>query len=820
MINTVLTKISADKCCGCGVCFNKCPTKAISMKSDTDGFLYPVIDNKKCINCGLCVKSCPVFQPTYTNTKNPECYAAMAPDELRLKSSSGGLFSLFAEHILDNGGCVCGAAFKPDWSVHHIIIDSKEDLEKLRGSKYVQSDTENVYQEIKQRLKKQQPVLFSGTPCQVAGLYKFLEKPSDMLLTIEIVCHGTPSPAVWQQYLKEYNAEIETVSFRDKSIFQWATTMNILFKNKNEVHLLPEDDPYFKTFLPNISLRKSCGSCPFATLPRQADITLADFWGIEKFNPQLNDKMGTSLILTNTEKGRKYFELVQPKKTHTVPIEYALNSPNYPLKKPSPLHPKRKLFFELRKKYSIADSVRFIRENACDVAVLNFARYTNYGGILTAWSVHNAVKRLGYYVKTIDFVCDAIQNIRKKNNFLHNGQPLIANAFKKYFDWTDECHNYFDLKNLNNKANTFIIGSDQVWRHGGEHLWLWHTLKHHRHRGIYFGSFANNSKKLISYAASFGVDKFEGNNIITELTRHHIKRFDNISVRERTGIDICKNTFGVEATQTLEPVFLNTPEDWQLLIDDSTAQLPKQKYIAYYILDKNQKKEQLLKEVCADLNMEAIDLSNDLTRPVNDFLKYLANAEFVVTDSFHGCCFATIFKRKFIGIINSQRGATRFELFQKFGLSHRIISQPTAYTANKSALLKEIDFSKAYQVIEKEKEFSLNWLSEALKAPKQKQYTENENFLATYFDDTENEINGLRVQIGELQQALLTPQKQQDINQTLHLLLHKDKLMRRYRKYKILSKITFGNKRKHYIQKYRLLREDVKKLRKLQRTGI
>ena len=235
-----ITSLSIDKCTGCGSCYNVCPVDAISMKHDIDGFLVPVIDKELCVLCGKCVSSCPVCNPIFNNNNDPECYAAMAQDEeLRMKSSSGGMFSLFAEEIFKRGGVVSGAAYDDNFLVEHIIIDKIEDLNKLRGSKYLQSDTKKVYRDIKNKLNAGQFALFCGCPCQVGALNTFLGKDYPNLLTIDLMCHGGPSPLLFKKYLAETypGRELEHFSFRDKSVFGWSTEANAYFKDGKSEHM-------------------------------------------------------------------------------------------------------------------------------------------------------------------------------------------------------------------------------------------------------------------------------------------------------------------------------------------------------------------------------------------------------------------------------------------------------------------------------------------------------------------------------------------------------------------------------------------------------
>lgn len=210
MQKNILCRVKSQDCCGCGACANKCPVKAISMRENEEGFLAPAIDENLCTDCGLCARACPALNVRYENTTEPECYAAMAEDEIRMKSSSGGIFSLLAEHIIDKGGYVCGAAFNKDWSVSHIIIDNKQDLAKLRGSKYVQSDIENCYRETKKLLDAGKEVLFSGCPCQIAGLYSFLGKNMKSCLRSTFSATAHPPP--------EFGRNISVKLFRIKKL--------------------------------------------------------------------------------------------------------------------------------------------------------------------------------------------------------------------------------------------------------------------------------------------------------------------------------------------------------------------------------------------------------------------------------------------------------------------------------------------------------------------------------------------------------------------------------------------------------------------------
>ena len=209
--------IPHDKCTGCGACANKCTFDAIEMRYDSEGFAFPTVDAEKCIDCGMCVKYCPVEKPISKNG-NPETWAVMADLETRLKSSSGGMFSLLAEIVFSMGGVVCGARYSEDYqTIYHAWATTKEELAPLRGSKYVQSETRNTYREAKEYLKKGTPVLYTGTPCQIAGLYNYLGREYDHLYTADLVCHGSNSLTAYRSFLKEFTELCNNGIFNERS---------------------------------------------------------------------------------------------------------------------------------------------------------------------------------------------------------------------------------------------------------------------------------------------------------------------------------------------------------------------------------------------------------------------------------------------------------------------------------------------------------------------------------------------------------------------------------------------------------------------------
>lgn len=299
-------------CCGCTACSSVCPQKCIVMQEDNEGFKYPQIDQSKCTDCGLCEKVCPVKKekPSDEITKS---YVVRTKDACVLASStSGGAFTALSDVIFSEGGVVFGGAFDKDFNVIHDYAESKTDGEKFRGSKYVQSEMGNTFSRVKEFLDEGRLVLFSGTPCQTAGLVSFLRKPYDNLITVDFVCHAVPSPKVWEKYRsflrKKYNSEIKNVNFRSKHYGYHCSSMKIDFENgKSKINGL-NTDLLMKSFFQNVCCRPSCYDCKFKTIERYCDITVFDCWNITRYvKEKKDDDKGYSAVILHNSKAERLF---------------------------------------------------------------------------------------------------------------------------------------------------------------------------------------------------------------------------------------------------------------------------------------------------------------------------------------------------------------------------------------------------------------------------------------------------------------------------------------------------------------------------------
>lgn len=296
-------KIQDKKLCnGCGICTLQCPKHCISMEEDSEGFLYPVIDEEKCIHCNRCKNICSNYNESSTTG---EAYIAINKNEEERKhSASGGMFYILAKYTISKHGIVFGATYDENLKVKHEQATSLDECKKFMGSKYVRSDMTGIYQQIKGYVEDGRMVLFTGTPCQCKAVKEFLGKDYDNLILCEIICHGNPSPKVFEKYIKELekneNTKVLDVQFRSKENGWSNSTPIITFKDGKKL----EDPTFYRAFISELISRPSCHECPFVTIHRNSDFTIGDLWGIEKIAPEMNDEKGVSLLLANTNKAK------------------------------------------------------------------------------------------------------------------------------------------------------------------------------------------------------------------------------------------------------------------------------------------------------------------------------------------------------------------------------------------------------------------------------------------------------------------------------------------------------------------------------------
>lgn len=712
MNNNVSAHVPYENCCGCSACYNACPKAAITMQENVEGFLVPQVDAEKCIDCGLCLKACPALNEKRSNAADPECYAAQADDKIRAVSSSGGVFTPLAESIIDRGGVVCGAAFREDWTVHHIIVDNKADIAKLRGSKYVQSEIGDCFKRVKSLLREGKWVLFSGTPCQVAGLYTYLGKDYDTLLTVDIFCHGAPSPGVWKRYLRE-NYEpgtIANVNFRDKSAIGWSCS-HVAITQKNGKKDVSNN--YTKWFHGSVILRPSCANCKYNKLPRPSDISLGDWWGISKIDNSLNDGKGLSNVLINSPKGKSIYEQLSlpVSKRLQLPPDYGNGGLRHGHGK---LHFERANFFannmplNTDKRSAIIESKKF---DICYVAIF-YGR--NYGSMLVSYAGYKLLEKLGYEIlvlnkptfiwpHSIEIINDTIQH---------------AFAWRQYKHISRQHRSLFDLAYTNDLCNAYVVGGDQMFK---PYLNI---------DPLSYLQFARKDKLKIAFGTSFGENDYScPSNDRIYRNKQLLQRFNHIALRE-TSDNLAKNFFEVEATEIIDLTLILPPEDFHELANQAQKLEVPDKYLLTYNLDMNPAKEAAIAYVANKLGLEIVYIQHlqrtEVTyRPSKfkavrdyspeEFCKLYQGATYVVTDSYHGSCFSIIFRKPFVSFVNKARGGFRYKMFDSFGLSHRFYATPEEiYKTDK--WMEPVDYTQASKIIEAKAQYARRWLENSLRS--------------------------------------------------------------------------------------------------------
>lgn len=751
------------ECTGCCSCASCCPKSAIKMVENDNGFLHPVIDEDSCIECGLCMKSCPIINQREGNEPSSNVFAVMADDTVREKSASGGVFKILANMIVENGGYVCGAVWDfENLRVKHIITNNLDDLVQMQGSKYVQSELGTCFCEIKKILTEKKQVLFCGTPCQVAGLNSYLGRCYDNLLTADIICFGVPSPKVFRKYVSENidikNEKILKLDFRSKK-YGWSP--NYVAEISTSLKKIEEPaskNVYLKAFLSSLSTRDCCQDCHFANRNRPGDITLGDFWWIENYKKELNDGKGTSLVIVNNEKGKKFFDMCRQEML-VKEVDFS-HVTNLTLFRPSDAHKNRKQFYADLDKKKLSDNVNECLKDNFDIGIMNFWwAVTNYGALLTGYALQQFLEDLGYNTRLID---NKFMNYKKDSEYNGSFNEKFRN---KYLKTTKPLKTDSDYKDLSEKAKIFITGSDQVFNP----KWTGPLYKK------YFLNFAGLNAKKLAISASFGIgdDEFNYDPNVVGFMKKSLQSFDYVSVREDAGIKICEEQLDVKAEQLIDPVFWISKEKYENILKSSDQDYSND--IVSYVLDTNGDYEKVYdhlqeKYSCKVRTIQGKNLS------VEEWLKAIYECRYFITDSFHGLCFALIFNKPFICIINKHRGYARFSSMMKLfnlksGFFENIlecVNENSFYCPDSAAVNSTIE-------------------NEMLKA--------RDKMKAILSEESDRSCQKMMFRLFELEN------ENNLLAKTLFLMSKESKLRKKLIKYKLLSFISFGKKKKKYKAK-------------------
>lgn len=701
-----INNVDYINCTGCAACSSICHSDAIIMQENMEGFKYPKVIEEKCTDCNICVKICPALNISDHINKNQICYAVKGQDDIRYKSSSGGFFTYIAEYVIEmGGGCVAGAAFDENLYLSHIIVDNKHDLEKLKKSKYIQSDINNTFREIKKLLKNDRYVLFSGTPCQVAGLKSYLKKDYDNLITLDLVCHGVPPQKLFHKYLEENfpNEKIISYDFRDKSK-GWETLVEYIKTENNKFKEDLNKTVYGKAFLQNISLRECCGKCDYTNLNRSGDITIGDFWGINEYKKSISDNKGISLILLNTTKGKEIFDNIKTelKEYEQIPIDYAVRG-NPVLQRPVSMHINRDKFFQTLEEKSVEEAYNIcIHNTAGNIGIINFSHSNwNFGAVLTGYALQHYLRQEYKDANILNIQYTDDTSYKKERN------QLFDDFRQKYISETELLFNDNRAKFTQyiNCCETIIYGSDQVFRY--------EFVK--SSSMIFLGVMAAKTTKLLAVAAGFGDDEsILINKKILPVYSDALKRFSALSVREDFGLTICKN-LGIENVKhILDPVCLLEISEYEKFIDKN---IEKKEIFVYILYEQN---KELYNKFVED-NKETLGyktscsiVASEKNNKIEEWITYINNSDIVITSSFHGALFSIIFGKEFIFINKDKTSAGRINsLCKMLDIEKRVYSD---FNDVDIEFIKnnKLNYEKINKKLNMLKEITKQYISEAM----------------------------------------------------------------------------------------------------------
>lgn len=716
-----IINVNRKDCTGCGACKVACPVDAITLEYDADGFLYPVVTDA-CINCGKCSNACQIIHPI-EKYPTPKAYAFMASKDIRLVSSSGGIFTLLANYIIGQGGAVFGAVYGDNYrKVYMTKAETLEEIPPMRGSKYVFCETKETYKEAKEILEAGRKVLYTGTPCEIAGLRTYLGKEYENLLLVDFICHGANSVKAYESWLNEFTGgkALKKLDFRDKKQFSWSTPAVAYLEDGTVKKQSHYECFWYNGFLEGVINRDNCAHCPYACAERIADITMGDAWQVSRIKAEYNDGIGTSLILVNSEKGTNVFNIIQDEFANLVtlceeiPLE-EIRKYNGSINFPQKQNPARKFFFSHLDEMGYHRALWYGRGRRWDFGVVGWWFASNYGSALTYYALAKHLESLG---KASIFIPIPKLDGTPWDEDTKRVEEFIGKHFR-IANKRDKEH----MHEMNHFCDAFMLGSDQMWTEITTNL-VGYT---------FFLDFVASGKKKIACAPSFGAGRYSNNPDMRLKAAALLDCFDAVSVRETSGVDICNEVFGIEAQQIIDPIFWVNQEVYDDLADQSNVNDLPEKYLLCYVLDPNDEKIRIAERIAKERNLEVVTIlgmreAKDTRAKwplgriideasVEDFVKAIRNCEYMFTDSHHGVCLAIKYNRNYVAIGNVARGIDRFTTVGGLlGLNERIISLPQQGVEDVVALA-DIDYAPVNEKLSYEINRGIEWMNDAMKRP-------------------------------------------------------------------------------------------------------
>lgn len=618
---------------------------------------------------------------------------------------------------------VYGAQYTQDFYVQHIGVRDSSQLDQLRHSKYVQSSTADTFQETELELEKGSMVLYTGTPCQIAGLKSFLGQEYDNLVTIDLVCFCVPAVTAFRKYLEDsYGIEkIQKVVFRDK-YRGWTPDGYAVYQKDGTVRKADIfTDDFQRAYHEVLCRNAACENCRYAGFPREGDLTIGDFWGIGCHDGSWDDHKGTSLVLVNNEKGKRFLNTVsnQFQRIQQVPAEWCRGKGNRIGNDGRIGHRNAGRFMQLLKKETFHDALEDVLEHRRDIGIV-CQHGNNYGNNLTNYALYQVVRDLGYSAVLIEQAQDARWKPCEKK------LGLFAHIPYEDGDLLSGCKDKIELKKLNQSCRMFMTASDQLFRAVFVEGMDFHSCL----------DWVAADKYKMSYASSFGTDVFEGTPALKGKMQYFLNRFQAVSVREDTGVRILEEEFGIHGQLVVDPVFLCDKKYFLQMAEYGKLRLPNVPYAGGYILDPSGEKGTVIGEICRQRGRLAYvvirDGETDRQKEgsgwelqflpdalVEEWLANILYSDIFITDSFHGLCFALIFQKDFLVISEdgNWRGRTRLEsLLHRLGLEERLIH--SARDLHPAIINTPIDYrsvdARLQQMIRESREWLVRQLEKGL----------------------------------------------------------------------------------------------------------